>query len=51
MEQYQQDNYIASNESFEPKDEYVCMKCGKSVGIVINGMCINCSNELENQEK
>jgi len=34
----------------EPQDEYVCIRCRNSVGLVINGMCFKCSNELDNQD-
>ncbi len=29
----------------EPQDEYVCNKCGKIVGLLIEGECYTCSQK------
>ena len=46
MEKYIQKN-PETNISTEPQDEYVCNVCGKIVGLVIDGMCIKCSNNTQ----
>lgn len=43
MEKYTQKKF-ETNIPPEPQDEYVCSECGKNVGLVIDGVCIKCSN-------
>ncbi|HNV97562.1 MAG TPA: hypothetical protein PKL13_04655 [bacterium] len=50
MEKYTEKN-LETNISTEPQDEYVCNVCGKIVGLLIDGVCFNCSRRIEKSQQ
>ena len=51
MEKYNSEQQINEVGYTEPQDEYVCIKCENKVGLLINGMCFSCSNELDDPKQ
>ncbi|HNZ86557.1 MAG TPA: hypothetical protein PLD95_03105 [bacterium] len=51
MEQYIESEQAKQLSYAEPQDEYVCIRCGNKVELVIDGICLRCSNELDTQEQ
>lgn len=51
MSEYSKDTEQKQLSYTEPQDEYVCSECGDKVGLVIDGICLNCSNNLQNSKQ